>query len=679
MSSQIAAPTAVILRPASFRLNELARRLAIPAALAAITATLYLVNLTVSGWANTYYALAAQAGSQSWSAWFFGALDSSGFITIDKPPLATWLIGLSVRVFGLSSWSILVPQALLGVASVLVLHATVRRSFGNAAAAIAGLLFATMPVAALIFRYDNPDALLTFLLVAAAWALGRGLEAGRLRWALLAAALVGTAFLTKFLQAYLVLPAFALVWLVSAPVSLRRRIGGLVASAFVVALSSSWWVAIVELLPASARPYIGGSTNNSVLDLILGYDGLGRIFGSGGSGLSSAIDGASGGIGAGGGPGGSPFGGDPGLLRLFNAEFGGQIAWLLPVAIAAIGVAVVLHRRARRTDARVAGYLLWGTWLAVHAIVFSLMSGIIHPYYTVILAPAVAALAGAVAVDLWTRREAALARAAMAALVAGSGVVAWLLLDRTPSFAPGLGIAIAAIAGLAAVLLALPARADVAGGRRLAPIGAALALAAVLAGPLAYDATTIGSALSGGDPAAGPAVTDTRGFGPGPGDGGPGGGPGGTAVGDATLEYLLANQGSARWIVAVSGAGSAAGIQLTTGAPVMTMGGFTGSDPTPTLTELQKYVAAGDLRFVLLGLGGRGGFGGPGDGGFGGGDGASGGGGFDGGPDGAFGGTGGPAGQGTSRAVSAWVTSSCVAVSIDGATVAGLYDCAGAA
>src|SRR5258706_12519429 len=265
--------------PRSLRLPVVrisADSLAIPG-LAALSAVLYFVNLTVSGYANTYYTMAAQAASQSWPALFFGALDGQGFITLDKPPLATALMGLAVKAFGLSSLSILAPQALLGVATVLVLYLAVRRSFGPAAALLARLIMAVTPAAVPIFRYDNPDALLTFLLVAAAWALGRGLEDGRLRWALLAATLVGAGFLTKYLQAWLVLPAFALVWLLCAPVSLRRRIGGLVATGLTVALASGWWGAIVELLPVGRPPYIGGSPTNPPPGPLPGHHGPGPI------------------------------------------------------------------------------------------------------------------------------------------------------------------------------------------------------------------------------------------------------------------------------------------------------------------------------------------------------------------------------------------------------------------
>lgn len=629
-------------------------------ALVGVAAILYLVNLTVSGYANTYYAMAAQAGSQSWSALFFGALDAQGFITIDKPPLATWLMGLSVKTLGLSSWSILLPEALLGVGTVLVLYLAVRRSFGATAGFIAGLFMATTPVAVLIFRYDNPDALLTFLLVSAAWALGRGLEHGRLRWALLAASFVGAAFLTKYLQAYLVLPGFALVWLVCAPVSLRKRLLGLVATAITVAVTSFWWVAIVQLIPAASRPYIGGSTTNSPLDLILGYDGLGRIFGNGGPGtnLGSATDGLA--FGGNLGAGGPSFSGTPGILRLFNGQFGGQIGWLLPAAAVAIGVALVLHLRSARTDRRVAGYLLWGSWLAVHVVVFSFMSGIIHSYYAVALVPAIAALVGAAAVELWQRRAASRwAGPTLALGVLATGLTAWVILDRTPSFAPGLGIGVIALAAAAAVMLAIPAGLI---QPRLARVAVGVALVVSLAGPLAYAADTMATAYGGGDPSAGPQSAASFGGPGGQGQGVAGGPADASAPDQALIDYLIANQGSARWIVAANGSQVAGAIQLATGEPVMTMGGFTGSDPTPTVDELKAAVAAGEIRFVLTG-------------GLGGGRGPGGAGGFV--PGGGFGGAGTDGGASTAD-VSSWITSSCTAVSLAGTTT-NLYDCAGAA
>jgi 4-amino-4-deoxy-L-arabinose transferase-like glycosyltransferase len=571
-----------------------------------LAAILYLVNLTVSGYANTYYSAAALAGSQSWSAWFFGSIDSANFITVDKPPLGTMLLGLSVRLFGLSSWSILLPEALAGIGTVVVLMATVRRTFGPAAAVIAGLVAALTPAAVLIFRYDNPDALLTLLLVGSAYAFVRALERGSLRWVAAAAVLVGFGFLTKYLQAWFVLPAFAVTWFIAAPGTVGRRLVGLAVAFVAVVASSGWWVAVVELIPAANRPYIGGSDTNSVLDLLLGYDGLGRIFGQGGGGFGGP---------AGGGGGG--FSGSAGVLRLFNAEFGGQIGWLLPLAIVSIGIGLVARRRFARTDLKRAAFLTWGLWLAIHVVVFSFMSGIIHTYYAVALAPAIGALVGGGLVELWGYRERIWwGGLALALAVVGTAVLAWRLLERTPTFAPGLGIAIVALSLPVAVVLISPARLV---GRRAAIPAAALGLVIMLVGPAAYAADTMQTAYAGGDVSAGPTATDASGRGgfggafnganppggPSFGGGGPGGF-GGGAVDSALVDYLVANRGSATWIVAVNGANEAAPIELSSGLPVMAMGGFSGTDPAPTLAQLQEYVSSGQLRFVLLGSGGRG-------------------------------------------------------------------------
>ncbi len=608
----------------------------------ALAAIVFLWDLTISGYANTYYSAAAVAASKSWSAFFFGSFDAANFITIDKPPVALWLIGLSVRVFGLSSWSILLPQALAGIATVAVLFVAVRRSFGPAAATIAGVVMALTPVAALIFRFDNPDAMLTLLLVAAAAAVLAGVESGRVRWLVLAGTLVGFAFLTKYLQAYLVLPAFAATYLVAAPVSLRRRIGGLFVAAATVLVASGWWVAIVQAIPAASRAWIGGSTSNSVLDLIFGYDGLGRIFGSSAGGGGGA--GAGGGGGAGGGPaGGGGFSGSPGLLRLVNSVFVGQIGWLIPTALVGLVSGLVLRGRAPRTDRRRAGFILWGLWFLVHAAVFSYMSGIIHSYYAVAMAPAMAALIGGGVAEMWAFR----ARVRSGGILLGatlfiSAFWAWYVLAGAGGALPLVGLAALVVATVAAAAVVIP------GDRRgrVATAGAIVGLAAILVGPAIYTGATMTTAYGGGDPRAGIASADTSdGFGGGPGSV-PGGGfgPGGTGgapsafgsasggglpagggAGDgstadqALTDYLVGHAGSATWIVATASTQSGADIEIATGDPVLAMGGFTGSDPAMTVERLQALVSEGKLRYVLVGGGGVGGGPGGGTGGPGGG------------------------------------------------------------
>lgn len=350
------------------------------AVLLAATAGLYLWNLGAEGWANTYYAGAVRAMTQNWTAFFFGSTDAGNTVTVDKPPASLWVMALSARVFGLSSWSMLVPQALMGVGSVALLYAAVRRVAGPAAALLGGAVFALTPIAVLMFRYNNPDALLVLLLVAAAYATVRAVEKASTRWIMIAGALIGFAFLAKMMQAFVVIPALALTYLVAAPTGYLRRIRQLLAAGLAVVVSAGWWVAIAELWPASSRPYIGGSENNSVLDLTFGYNGFGRIFGQGRGRLMEAPAGAQpppgmeGAVIEGGGGFGG-FGGAAGWTRLFGEQVGGQISWLLPAALVLLVVGLVLTRRTPRTDRMRASLLLWGGWTVVTAAVFSFARG----------------------------------------------------------------------------------------------------------------------------------------------------------------------------------------------------------------------------------------------------------------------------------------------------------------
>ncbi|HWC86225.1 MAG TPA: glycosyltransferase family 39 protein, partial [Solirubrobacteraceae bacterium] len=463
-------------------------------ALLAATAAAYIWDLSASGYANSFYAAAVQAGTKSWKAFFFGSLDPSSFITVDKPPASLWVMALSGRIFGFSSWSMLVPQALEGVAAVALLYAAVKRWFGAGAGLLAGALLAITPVAALMFRYNNPDALLVLLLVAGAYCLTRALEGASTRWVVATGAMIGFAFLAKMGQAFLVLPGFALVYLIAAPTGLRRRLGQMVAGALAIVISCGWWVAAVALWPAGSRPFIDGSPDNSIFNLILGYNGLGRIFGNTGPGG-----------GGGGGGGGANFSGATGVLRLFNDAMGGQASWLLPAAVLALVVGLWARGRAPRTDRARAALLLWGGWLFVSAVVFSLSSGVIHTYYTVALAPAIAAPIAITASLLWRRRETLSARAVMALSVLLTAIWSWILLDRTPQWESWLRAVILVSAVLAvAGLLAAPALRRA--GRRIALATAVLAAVACMAGPVAYSAQTIGTAHTGSIPSAGPSA-----------------------------------------------------------------------------------------------------------------------------------------------------------------------------
>ncbi|HMK96276.1 MAG TPA: glycosyltransferase family 39 protein, partial [Acidimicrobiales bacterium] len=315
-------------------------------ALLALTAFAYIWDLGASGYANSFYAAAVEAGTKSWKAFFFGSLDSSSFITVDKPPASLWLMELSGRIFGFNSWSMLVPEALAGVGSVGLLYAGVKRWFGAKAGLLAGLVMALTPVAALMFRFNNPDALLVLLLVGAAYAFVRALENGATRWLLVAGGLLGWAFLTKMLQAFTVLPAFYLAYLIAAPGGFWRRARQLAISTGALMVSAGWWVTAVALWPTGSRPYIDGSPDNSILNLVLAYNGLDRL------------------VSEGGGPGGS-FSGTTGALRLFNDLMGGQASWLLPAGLLSCIALMAWTLLAPRRDRTRAAVVLWGGWLLV--------------------------------------------------------------------------------------------------------------------------------------------------------------------------------------------------------------------------------------------------------------------------------------------------------------------------
>ena len=664
-----------------------------PALLAVLlgTALLYLWDLSASGYANSFYAAAVQAGTKSWKAWFFGSLDSSSFITVDKPPASLWIMGLSGRILGFSSWSLLVPSALEGVAAVALLAATVRRVAGHAAALIAGAVLALTPAAVLIFRFDNPDAFLVLLLVLAVYCLTRALEAARTRWLLAAGAAIGFAFLTKSGEGLLPVPAMGVAYLIAAPTTIWRRIWQLLVAGAAIVVSAGWWIAAVLLTPAADRPYIGGSTDNNPLQLAFGYNGFGRLFGQGG--------GAGGGAGGGGGGagGGASFGGATGLGRLFRAEFGLEISWLLPAAVLMIAALIWLTWGRKRTDPARAALVMWGGWLIVMGVTFSYMQGIIHPYYTVALAPPIAALVGIGGVMLWQRRAEArgwIASAALAVIVAVT--CAWdvkLLRDNTyfhPSTAVfTLVVAVVAVAALIVTALRSPA------SRRLIAVTAGLTCLAVVIPTTAWAVGTaatphtgsIPTAVSGGTggfggggfggggtpgsgrgfggapggtgtggqaggapggtgtapgsqgegtrPARGEAMEGggtagreggtpgtTRGTGSTRGDlptsagaggfGGAGAGAGGGGVTTSAALVKALEKTTTRWAAVVEGSQSAATLELATGGKaVMAMGGFTGSDPAPTLAEFEAWAKAGDITYYIAG--GQGG--GPGGGG----------------------------------------------------------------
>ncbi|WP_210583756.1 glycosyltransferase family 39 protein [Streptomyces sp. GESEQ-35] len=601
-----------------------------------LAALLYGWALGSLGWANTYYSAAVKSMGQSWSNFLFGSYDPAGVITVDKPPAALWPQVISTKVFGLHGWAMVLPQLIEGVAAVFVLHRTVRRWAGESAALIAALAFTLTPITVAINRDNNPDTLLILLLVAAAYALTRALQAeGRAAawWLCASGFLIGCGFLTKMLAAWMVIPAFAVAWLVGGSGAWIPRVRRLLGAGAVLAASSLWWVAMVALWPGD-RPYIGGSEDGSAWDLVIGYNGLGRVFGSDSGGQ---------GRGGGGGFGGGAFGGAAGPGRLFNDQVAGQISWLLPVSAVALAVAVacaVLRRRGRLPGSAVLpaqGWLLWGTWLVVCAAVFSTQEGIFHPYYTTQLAPAIAALCGGLTVALVRAHRAGHRWPAWvgAGAVAASAAWAGVLIRRTPDW-NGWLVWPVLLAGCAAIALLLLAR----GRGRLLTVAAGAAVAAVLVAPGAWAVSVPGStsAMGGSNPTAGPTVLafgggggmpqpgsgggnlpsglpsgmpsgmpsgGSDGFGSGSGSGGRGaGGFGGGAelTGDQRkiLNYVVEHAPDARIKLAVEGgAMSTSAFVLGSDETVIGMGGFSGGDDAPSVAQLEKWTKNGELRYIL--------------------------------------------------------------------------------
>jgi len=536
------------------------------------TGALYLWNLSINGYGNTFYAAAAQSGAKNWAAWFFGSLDPNNFITVDKPPAALWVTGLSVRLFGMNSWAVLVPQALMGVGAVAMLHAAVRRTVtdptrGAIAGLIAGSVLALTPAATLMFRYNNPDALLVLLMVAAAYFLMRAVPTASWRWLALVGVALGLAFLTKMLAGLLVLPAFGLTYLLFAPTNWRRRAVHMLGAAAALVISAGWWVAVVQLWPAGSRPYIGGSTDNSVLNLAFGYNGVDRIVGGG-----TASHGHFGGWGT-----------HAGVFRILSAEMGYEASWLIPAAVVAIVAAGYLAVRRRLSRMEAAGFTTWTVWFVVCTVVFSYMTGVVHPYYTIALAPAAGALIGLAAV---------LSRSAAVAMVVVAAGWAIVLLHRAGLGAPWsrwlIGVAaVTAVALLVAALTRWP---------RLTPVALAISLLASLAGTAMFSVATAATPHTGSIPNA----AHTADVWP--------------TVGDRFAKVMMTGASSGNvdpqlaklltdtrttWSAATSGSQAAASLEIASGTAVMAIGGWS-SDPVPTLAQFVDAVHAGKISYYVL-------------------------------------------------------------------------------
>jgi len=614
-----------------------------------------LIALFLNGWniweetyANTYYTVAVASMMENFHNFFYASLDSAGSVTVDKPPVAFWIQTISALLFGLHGWSVILPQALAGVGSVILVYLLVKPSFGTWAARIAAFGAAFTPVAVAVSRTNNIDSLLVFTLLLASWLLFRAVRKGGI-WSLLGAfAVIGVGFNMKMLQAYMVLPAFYLFYLLAAKHGWKKKATSLIAATAVVAVVSVSWAVVVDSVPASERPFIGSSGTDSVINLAFGYNGVSRLtgdrstgaaggsaqdFGGGGrggeGGMPGGQDGGFGGANGRGTPGGNGGGGmfntgEAGPLRLFQSELSGQASWLIPLGLIGAFAILASWRRRNFTDKH-REIIFWLAWLVPVAGFFSI-AGFFHQYYLIMLAPPVSALAGASITEMWDayRNREGLSSWLLPVSVLATTVFSWFILhpyDETIGGFWSIGVLVLGL--IAAVLLALFKRGN---HNRLQQASLIGALAAMFIGPIYWSLTPIVYGQNSQLPAAGPDGSSSA-FGgggrnfsgaddpahagampgsPGRNGGGFGGMDDSESADQELLVYLREHNTGEPYLMAVTNYTTAAPYMIDEDESLVILNGFNASDEVYTPETLEALVRAGKVKYFLLG-GGMGG------------------------------------------------------------------------
>jgi 4-amino-4-deoxy-L-arabinose transferase-like glycosyltransferase len=561
------------LRPASW---------APPVTLAVVGGAIALWRLPEVGFGNLYYAAAVRSMTLSWHNLLFAAFDPAGFVSVDKPPLDLWLQSLAAHLIGYRPLALLLPQALAGAAAPIVLFSILRGSFGAWAAFIGGVVLMLTPVSVAVERYNTLESVLVLLMLLAVAAGLRGIRSGRLRWWVMCGLALGLAFETKLWAGMLVVPALVLAAMVGSQPARRQMARGLGLALVLAAAASAAWPLAVDLTPATARPYVGGSQGNHEWQLILGYNGVGRLVSPPGA---SSRDAAGAVVTQ---PVGGPNGGAPGLLRLLGQGLADQGGWFIPAAVGGTIVALLAVRREEVGAAR-AELLLWASWLITDAIVFSAEGGTFHPYYLAEAAPATAAVVGIGAAAALSRPSRGRWVWPLPIMIAATALwQAWMVATSSVVMPVLLGLA-AAATGLAALLGWLAADP---GARRLvlARVCAGACAVLLLAAPAVWVGITIANPPRGLAPYAGPELLRQ-------------------AAGDrelpisatrSPLSILAKDRGSWAFLVATPTARTAAPLIVDSGEPVMAMGGFAGADPILASTTLDDLLRRGVVRYFLL-------------------------------------------------------------------------------
>jgi 4-amino-4-deoxy-L-arabinose transferase-like glycosyltransferase len=600
-------------------------RAALPAVLL-IAGALRLWRLDQNGFGNEYYTAGVRSMAQGWRNFIYHAFDPAGFVSVDKPPLAAWIQVASVKLFGFHGWSVLLPQVLEGVAAVWLVYHLVQRRFGRVAGLLAGLFLALTPVSVAVDRSSNTESCLVLVLLLAAWALLRAAEDGSRRWLVVSMALVGLAFNVKMLAAFVVLPAFALAYLLGTPFAWRRRLVDGALAALVLAAVSLSWVLVYDLTPAHKRPYAGTTDTNSVFELAFGPYGIGRFVRQVRPAVAAAPDDGSDvairarrtasterprdtgpRIGF-----ARVFVRAPvGPLRLADGQLAGQVGWLLPLAMIGLAMGALREPWRRPLAPTHVSLVLWLVWTVTYAVVYSWAGGIFHFYYMSTLAPPLAALAGIGVVSLWNASVRGGWRAAVLAATL-AGTAAWQLYVDSHALGGGrdllddlaslkslslswrgwLHVALVTGVLLAAGALTIPRARR--GRRALGAVAVGIGLIALLVLPAAWALSSVLVPGPGTLPAADlgrllPEYTDARarrfidpdGL-------------------SRLIAFLRANRRGERYLLATSTTTLAAPIIIATGEPVMARGGFHGLDPILTPEKLARTVETGEVRFVML-------------------------------------------------------------------------------
>lgn len=594
-----------------------------------LSATLHFWNIDSIGDSNAYYTAAVESMTQSWHNFIYASAEPGGSVTVDKPPLGLMIETVSALILGVSGFSTVLPNILAGILSVPLLYHLVKKHFGTVAGIVAALVLAVTPVVYAVDRNNTQDGLLTFFLLLAAWGFVKAVESGRARWLFLGAIIVGLGFNIKMLQAYLPVPAFFALYFLGAKVGWLKKIGLTFAAVVVMVAVSFSWALYVDSVPASERPYIGSSEDNTVMSLIAGHNGTSRLFNSRGGGTaqtppSNGTAGATGpdgfnpnaspdnpnaaqGPGQGGGTMFSQETGSPVAFRFFLAPLAAEMSWLLPFAL--FSIVVLLFQSKIKLPVEPGahlGLLLWGGWLMMCVVFFSMVSGIFHAYYVIMLAPALGGVVGGGFGLLWKMQAEGRVGSGWWLTIGAAVTVAVQMYIAWQYGVNALWMPLAfTLVMLAAILLFVSLFKFISFAPRVV---FSLILIAMMIIPLAWSALTVTEGTSGNLPAAygvsmgprGNLSDDARNAAPAQNNSAPR-----TAVNDSLLEFLQANTQGMKYLVAVESSQVGAPYVIATGRPVLYMGGFGGGDNVVSADDLAQMVANGELRYVLFGADGR--------------------------------------------------------------------------